>query len=106
MKRLRGIEVKSSKFQIPSSREAPIVKLQSREQMLGSMASWEHEPLVDTMLLKDEAPERQRERHPFDLEERTALFGQNMNFQDPASSIPQSGSRVRGMATGSRGLRC
>jgi len=46
--------------------------------MLRSMASWEHEPSVATMLLKDEAPERQRERHPFDLEERTALFGENI----------------------------
>src|SRR5438445_2262946 len=78
MERLRGIEVKSCKFQIPSFREGPILKLQSREQMLRSMASWEHEPSVATMLLKDEAPERQRERHPFDLEERTALFGENI----------------------------
>src|SRR5262245_21897115 len=64
--------MKSSKFQTPSSREAPILKLQSREQMLGPMASWE------PMLLKGEGPEGQRERHPFDLEERTALFGENI----------------------------
>ena len=31
-----------------------------------------------TMILKDEASERQNERHPFDLEERTSLFGERI----------------------------
>jgi four helix bundle protein len=70
--------VKSSKFQAPSSREASIVKLQSQEPTLGSVAWWEEEPLVATMVLKDEGPERQRERHPFDLEERTTDFGEKV----------------------------
>ena len=30
------------------------------------------------MILKDEISERQQERHPFDLEERTSLFGERI----------------------------
>src|SRR6266568_3463855 len=78
MKRLLVTDVKSSKFQAPSSRETPIVKLQGQEPTLASVAWWEEEPLVATMILKDEVPERHRERHPFDLEERTAVFGENI----------------------------
>src|SRR3989442_1658288 len=78
MKRLRVTEMKSSKFQAPSSREAPLVKLQSQGPTLGSVAWWEEQPLVASMIMKDEGPERQRERHPFDLEERTAVFGENI----------------------------
>ena len=70
--------------------------------------------MATTMMLKDDGPERQRERHPFDLEERTAVFGENivrfskriprdptnnrlieMNFQDPTPSITQSRARSR-----------
>jgi four helix bundle protein len=75
MKRLPVTDVKSSKFQAPSSRETPIVKLQTQEPTLGSVAWWEEEPF---MILKDEGPERQRERNPLDLEQRTAVFGENI----------------------------
>jgi len=77
-KHQRSTNVKSSKFQAPSSREAPIVKLQSQEPTLASVAWWEEEPLVATMILNDEGPERRRERHPFDLEQRTAVFGEKI----------------------------
>jgi hypothetical protein len=61
---------------------------------------------VATMILKEEGPERQQERHPFDLEERTAVFGERtafdlrqhlpeMNFQDPTPSFPQIRTRAR-----------
>src|SRR5438045_1053068 len=78
MKRSRVTEVKTSKFQAPNTREAPIVKLQSEDPTLGSVAWWKEKPSVATMILKDEGPERKQERHPFDLEERTAVFGENI----------------------------
>jgi hypothetical protein len=58
MKRLRVTEMKSSKFQAPSSREAAIVNVQSREATLGTVAWWQEEPLLPAMILKDEGSER------------------------------------------------
>ncbi len=34
--------------------------------------------MVSAMILNDEGSERKHQRHPFDLEERTAVFGENI----------------------------
>ena|SRR5688572_15545737 len=78
MKRLRAIDVKSSKIQTPSASEAQIVKLQGQEPTLGSVAWWEQEPLAATTPLIDKSLEKRGERDPFDLEKRKAIFGEEI----------------------------
>jgi len=46
--------------------------------MLGSVAWWEQEPLAATTPLIDESLKRRSERDPFDLEERKAIFGEEI----------------------------
>jgi four helix bundle protein len=70
--------MKSPKFQVPSSKQAPIIKRQSQEPTVGSGAWWEENPSVAAMMMQDRGPERQQARHPFDLEDRTAVFGENI----------------------------
>lgn len=59
------------KHQDPSSREAPRTKLQHASRDSESLAWWEEDS--GSLELKDGPGSG--ERHPFDLEERTALFG-------------------------------
>ncbi len=59
------------KHQDPSSREAPRTKLQQASRDSESLAWWEEDN--GSLELKDGPGSG--ERHPFDLEERTALFG-------------------------------
>jgi four helix bundle protein len=61
----------SSKHQEPNSREAPRTKLQHATCDFESVAWWEQ---AETSLELKDGPVS-GERHPFDLEERTALFG-------------------------------
>ena len=70
--------MRSSKFQTPNAREAPVVKLQSQEPTFVSVAWWEQEPLAAATRLHDESLERQRERQAFDLKERKAIFGEEI----------------------------
>ena len=64
--------MKNSKLQHPSSREVPSIQYQSAMPEVGSRAWWEAELPDPTMVLKD-GP---NDRHSFDLEERTAKFGE------------------------------
>ena len=66
----------NTKHQDPSSRETSSPKLQQYRPEVGSPASWDHEPLSQPMMLKDQGSGNVQERHPFDLEERTARFGE------------------------------
>src|SRR6476620_2204877 len=65
----------SSKFQPPSSNETPSIKLQEAPVVF-SLGWWEAELQKDAMVLKEEPPKESAARHPFDLEERTAQFGE------------------------------
>ena len=65
----------SSKFQPPSSNETPSIKL-PEAPVVFSLVWWEGEPQEDLMLLREEPPKESAARHPFDLEERTAQFGE------------------------------
>ena len=65
----------SSKFQPPSSNETPSIKL-PEAPVVFSLVWWEGEPQKDLMLLREEPPKESAARHPFDLEERTAQFGE------------------------------
>jgi four helix bundle protein len=69
--------MKISKRQDPSSREAPNYKLQHRRDRIPSVESWEEIEDTGALMLKDEPP-KDRELHPFDLEERTARFGERI----------------------------
>src|SRR5687768_8254303 len=75
MKPSRGNKMKSTKFQAPSSREAPNRKLQALPPLVESLTWWD-ELSVGEMVLKDERTEETEVRHPFDLLERTARFGE------------------------------
>jgi four helix bundle protein len=70
--------MRSSKFQVPSSKEAPNSKLQKWAAFSRSLTWWEDEPPEELLVLKDEPPDNSDGRPPFDLEERTALFGGNI----------------------------
>src|SRR6266496_2556254 len=70
--------MKSSKSRAPSSREAPMLKVQPAQPRTGSAVWREEEPLVAPMILNDATPKPQGGRHPFDLEQRTALFGESI----------------------------
>ena len=65
----------SSKFQPPSSNETPSIKLQEAPVVF-SLGWWETELQKDAMVLREEPPKQSAARHPFDLEERTAQFGE------------------------------
>jgi len=64
--------MKSSKHQDPSSRETSNTKIQYSQVHTGSLAWWEDGVESQGLVLRD----GDGERHPFDLEERTARFGE------------------------------
>ena len=70
------ISMKSSKSQVPSSRETSSPKLQGGNAEGRSLAWWEDGLGDDPFVLKDEPVPDSNARHPFDLEERTARFGE------------------------------
>jgi four helix bundle protein len=66
--------MKSSKHQAPSSRETSNSKIQYSQLKRGSLAWWEDGFEMEGLVLRD--GDSAGERHPFDLEERTATFGE------------------------------
>jgi len=105
--------MRSSKFQVPSSKEAPSPKLQRRGAAPPALLWWEEEPVRSsksqapsskkgpnfklqkscvepvldwqddalregTLVLRDAPSQHSNGRPPYDLEERTALFGENI----------------------------
>ena len=69
--------MKRSKLQDPSSREAPSAKLHFARVEIGSLEWWEETEGTGAFILKEESTKRD-ELHPFDLEERTARFGERI----------------------------
>ena len=67
--------MQNSKSQAPSSNEAPSIKLQEAPVVF-SLVWWEGEFQKDAMVLREEPTKESAARHPFDLEERTAQFGE------------------------------
>jgi four helix bundle protein len=70
--------MKRSKRQDPSPRETSISKDQPAQLAVPSKAWWEDEQNDDAQVLKDEPIRDPANRHPFDLEERTAVFGEDI----------------------------
>jgi four helix bundle protein len=68
--------VKSSKSQAPSSKQTPNLKLQEASSEVFSLVWWEGGLHEDPIVLREEPPKDSDARHPFDLEERTAQFGE------------------------------
>ncbi len=65
----------SSKLQIPNPKKIPNTKLQNQTPPVGSLEWWEQPELSNqTLILKDASPNGR----PFDLEERTAQFGESI----------------------------
>src|SRR5436309_2558522 len=70
--------MENSKHQDPSSRETSSSRPQQDGPRVGSLAWWDQQPSEGATVLKDEPNNRPEQRHPFDLEERTAVFGENI----------------------------
>src|SRR6185503_11223322 len=82
--------MKTSKFQAPNSRAAPTGKHQipssklqkkSKHQTPGSRyTAWAFSAHAtdDALVLREESSAAPNDRHPFDLEERTAIFGEKI----------------------------
>jgi four helix bundle protein len=67
--------MRNPKHQNPNPREAPSTKLQSTHAAVGAgSVAWPEHP-TGSLVLND-APQNEAQRHPFDLEERTAQFGE------------------------------
>src|SRR6266571_3044330 len=76
-KHRRSTNVKSTKFQAPSSRETPTGK----HQIPGSrytVWAFSANATDDALVLREESPAASSDRHSFDLEERTAIFGEKI----------------------------
>src|SRR6266511_1241918 len=90
MKRLRDTDMKNTKHQTPNSTETLNTKHQTPEkyqkpntkpQELASAAdgmAWDWDVHDDALVLKEEQVGSSGQRHPFDLEKRTAGFGENI----------------------------
>ena len=68
---------RSSKLQVPSSREAPSLKPQDPVRSCAEPPWWADRSEEEPLALRDEGAELPA-RHPWDLEERTALFGERL----------------------------
>jgi four helix bundle protein len=82
--------MKNTKNQSPNTKKPTTYKLQKHRADAGlEKEEWRDEPL----LLRDEPPKIGGLRHPFDLEERTAVFGENIvRF---SKTIPRNPSNNR-----------
>src|SRR5882724_5968307 len=69
--------MKRSKHQAPSTREAPTGKHQTPGSRYTAWAV-SADATDDALVLREESPAAPNDRHPFDLEERTAVFGENI----------------------------
>ncbi len=65
--------MESSKLQIPNPKKIPSSKFQNPTSAVGSLEWWEQPELPNETLILKDAPTNGR---PFDLEERTAQFGE------------------------------
>ena len=65
--------MESSKLQTPNPKKIPNSKLQNPTLAVGSLEWWEQQELSNEILILKDAPTNGR---PFDLEERTAQFGE------------------------------
>ena len=68
--------MRSSKNQAPISRKTSNIKLQSPSAAATSPAGWDEEAANGDWVLRDQPEQNPPDRHPFDLEERTARFGE------------------------------
>jgi four helix bundle protein len=68
--------MESSKSHVPSSNETPSIKLQDASPEVFSLAWWDGEIQEVATVCREEPPGDSPVRHPFDLEERTAQFGE------------------------------
>src|SRR5215204_5530239 len=68
--------MKASKHQAPRSREAPSTKDQRVAMREDQRSVWD-EGSGGAFVLRD-GPRGHADRHPFDLEERTSLFGESI----------------------------
>jgi four helix bundle protein len=69
--------MKRSKNQDPSSRETPSAKNQVCWPRVGSQVYWDQPSVGEVLALRDGA-QKDGQKHPFDLEERTAAFGEEI----------------------------
>ena len=67
--------MRNTKHQKPNTKETPTSKLQRDQVTCGTDAA---ERSSESQVLRDEPPDQNSHRHPFDLEERTAVFGENI----------------------------
>ncbi len=67
--------MRNTKHQKPNTKENPISRLQRDHVTYGDDAAKRGGA---SLLLRDEPPDQNLHRHPFDLEERTAVFGENI----------------------------
>lgn len=67
----------NTKNQTPEKHQTPNTKPQELAPAADGMA-WDWEVQDDALVLKDEQVGPSGQRHPFDLEERTAVFGENV----------------------------
>src|ERR1051326_661806 len=70
--------MKRTKHQASSSSETPRSKLQPDGPLAPPEVWWDEPPKPGAMILKEEPGNVSEGRHPFDLEERTAVFGENV----------------------------
>src|SRR5947209_8369371 len=71
--------MKRSKRQDPSSKEDPNPKLQHDARSMGGWESSDYEfALGQAMALHDGPKDASKQKHPFDLLERAAVFGENI----------------------------
>lgn len=70
--------MQSSKHQDPSSRETSSSKLQQPSSRFLFTAWWDEEQIDGAMVSNEEPKDKLAGRHAFDLEERTAIFGEKV----------------------------
>ena len=68
---------KSSKLKAQSSREAPGTNHRASKADLSGVDWWQEAEAASAMLLRD-GPSESPKRHPWDLEERTSVFGEQV----------------------------
>jgi len=70
--------MKSAKRIVPITSQPSTQRSQWSASLLGSREWWDDDSHESAMVLKDEPARKSERAHPFDLEERTAIFGENI----------------------------
>ena len=70
--------MKSAKRIVPIASETSTQRSQWSASPVGSREWWDEVSHESAMVLKDEPANKRAQHHPFDLEERTAAFGENI----------------------------